>query len=220
MDASAGEASGGAPSGVSFTFVVPNDEHARGNVVWSIAGDGSPKERLAEVSGYECEWVEVAPDAVYAATDDVLSRIDRASKTVTTLVKAEGFSDLHIAGATPTHFVVVHEKRIDLLPKDGSPAQTVVSVEPNGYCGYACFTAAVDATHVYWTNGSMLARAPLADVTSHEVLVPATDQRRIFHMSSRLPTIALTSTAIWAVMKQGETVESRRPILARIPKPI
>ncbi len=187
--------------------------------VWVLEADGKPKERLAQLDGRRCEWVEAEPGAVYAATSDLISRIDRTSKEVKTLVKKKGDSAFRVAGSTPTQFVVLHDKRIDLVPKDGGPAQTIVEVEPNGHCGYACFDAAVDTTHVYWTNGLSLVRAPLAELTKHEVLVPAGDQRRIFHQSSQLPTIALTSNAVWALMQQGETVESRRPILARIPKP-
>jgi hypothetical protein len=183
--------------------------------IWSLAADGAHRKKLGEMNG-DCLWLAAEPDALYASNGSSVGRFDRASGTWTSLATRGTFRDLRVVGTTPTHVVFLDQHRVERVPKTGGPTEVVVEKPID--CSFFCFAAAVDATHVYWTDGKKLARTPHADLARPEIVSAETPRRRF--VVTDLPTLAVTDQAVWTVTSEGETFQSRRPFLSRVVKPL
>jgi hypothetical protein len=193
-------------------------DHLGGIEIWSLADDGTPRGKIADAKE-ACDWIGVSGDAILVADRDTVRRLDRKTEQWTILAKAEpSYSRLTIAGETDSHLIVLRETAILRLPKDGGDAETIIEAPSAVGCSFSCFAAAVDDTHVYWTDGRSLSRTPHADLTRAEELVGAHDDRA-FHVSSSYPSIAVTNESIWVTTMEGPSFREQRPWLSRVPKP-
>lgn len=80
------------------------------------------------------------------------------------------------------------------------PEETIATADA---CGGTCFSATLDETHVHWTDGRVMARAPHDDIARTETILGLRDHR-VFSVTSA-PTLAVTRDGIWVATSEGTT---------------
>lgn len=177
--------------------------------LWSLGPEGAPRGKVADLPATECASVHPTAEAIVVAGPDRLLRVDRASRAVATLHRSEvSYQDLRVLAAAPSYFAVTRGARFERVDDSGE----VRTIAESTLGPWNSFSAAADATHLYWTDGERLVRAPHVDLTSVQELLPPREGVRLF--VGEHPSVAVTSEAVWVV-----TIEDGRPYLARLPKP-
>jgi hypothetical protein len=180
-----------------------------GHALWALEPDGSPREKLAELPGYDCDAIVADAAAVYVTTGSRLLRFDRATRELTTLFEAEGYGKMPVSEAE--HWLyVLSDRGLAQVSKHGGGIMQVA--ESDGWSTSLAFT--VDERFVYWANQQELVRAPHGALDQIEPLLSGSEQLRIATESRR--ALAVAGDHLWVITYAGPTARERRPGLSRV----
>jgi hypothetical protein len=180
-----------------------------GHALWALEPDGSPREKLADLPGYDCDAVVADAAAVFVSTHRRLLRFDRATRDLTTLFELEEYGKMQVA-ETERWLYVLSSRGLAQISKHGGAIMQVTASD--GWSTSLAFT--LDERFVYWATQDELVRAPHEALEHVELLLSGGEQLRIATESNR--ALAVAGDHLWVITYAGPTARERRPGLSRV----